>query len=412
MVCWYQSTRPEPKNSYSQFSNPLPLFVSALPPPKVSLKPNLFLVGGNYTVYCNSAAGPVTNFTLILYYRTLPVTRGTNWTTAGSVFLTNSNSIFLQQTNAVIPIEFACTMEMLYNGKMLRSPQSKSEQAFPEELPVRLWEQDRGESCLGYLDVKLKGKWEPVCQKEVDSVVNASAVLATAKVVCRELRCGHVLGWKSILKNERPFSKIIGGIRCSGNEEKTRDCPMNDIELCENMGFLYIICSDALPPPKLSVITYDPVSELYVKDKENVEISCSIDSTYLKPSDNGYMLFRKDGAVLREFYSKPGSSVSMTLYAKVQEGEYDCAYQLYSSKNRQVSQPSNTVFIYIYNPPNPVPIVAGVLTTVVGVAILTYVCICRTTKEKIQGNELPAHSQDPATNTENPDNNVHIPQQL
>jgi len=42
---------------------------------------------------------------------------------------------------------------------------------------------------------------------------------------------------------------------------------------------------DALPPPKLSVMTYGPVPELYVKEKQNVEFSCSIDSAYLKPQD-------------------------------------------------------------------------------------------------------------------------------
>lgn len=42
---------------------------------------------------------------------------------------------------------------------------------------------------------------------------------------------------------------------------------------------------DALPRPKLSVDLYGPVSKLYVRDKENVKISCSIDSAYLKSKD-------------------------------------------------------------------------------------------------------------------------------
>lgn len=109
-------------------SFPLP---AALRAPKVSLHPNLFRVGGNYTVYCNSTSGPVTNFTLSLYYRSLPVTPGTNWTFAGSVFLTDSNNIFISNTNAVVPIEFTCDMEMLYNGKVLSSPKSNIEKAIP-----------------------------------------------------------------------------------------------------------------------------------------------------------------------------------------------------------------------------------------------------------------------------------------
>ncbi|XDV35617.1 hypothetical protein PO909_005526 [Leuciscus waleckii] len=297
-------------------------------------------------------------------------------------------------------------MGMLYNGKVLHSLQSKIEQAIPEEeLPVRLWEQNRGESCLGDLDVKIRGMWEPVCQQEV----NASVAIATANVVCRELGCGHVLVWR-ILENNRHFSGKIGGFRCSGKEEKTRDCPMNENESCKNRGTLYIVCSDALPTPKLSVMTYGPVPKLYVKDKQNVEISCSFDSTYLKPTDYGYIVFRKNGVILRDQYSKPGTSASITQSYEV-AGEYDCVYRLYSSKIQLVSQPSNTVFIYIYNPPDPVPIVAGVLTTVIGIAILTYICIYRTATQEVQGNEFPAHSQDPATNAENQYPTVHIPQQ-
>ncbi|XP_051752583.1 uncharacterized protein LOC127514143 isoform X2 [Ctenopharyngodon idella] len=410
IVCWYQSTRTELKNSYSEFSNPVTLVVSALPAPKVSLHPNLFPVGGNYSVYCNSNAGPVTNFTLSLYRRILSVTPETNWTIVGSLFLTDNPNIVLRGTNAVIPEEFACDMEMLYNGKFMSSPKSNIVKAIPEELPVHLWEQESENPCLGYLDVKFRGQWQPVCQKEVDTEADASAAIATAKVVCRELGCGSVLEWKRILDNNRPFSFAVGGIRCSGKEEKTRDCPMGDFELCDKRGILYIICSDALPVPKLSVMTYGPVSKLYVKDKENVKITCSVNSTYLK-RDYGNFIFRKDGTVLREMYISPLTSVSNTESDKV-AGEYECAYQLYSSKIRPLSQPSNTVFIYIYNPPDPVPIVVGVLTTVTGIALMTYICVYRTATEEVQGHEYPAHSQDPATNTENPDHNVYIPQQL
>lgn len=62
----------------------------------------------------------------------------------------------------------------------------------------------------------------------------------------------------------------------------------NSCILCTFLIHVFLSLSslpDALPPPKLSVMTYGPVPKLYVKDKQNVEISCSIDSTYLKPRD-------------------------------------------------------------------------------------------------------------------------------
>lgn len=121
---------------YQTFSNEISLFLSlffpaALSHPKVTVHPNLFRKGENYNVYCESSYNLATNFTLSLYYRILPVTPGTNWTLAGSLFLTNHTSIILRQTNVVVPIEFACSMEMLYNGKVLHSSLSKSEQAIP-----------------------------------------------------------------------------------------------------------------------------------------------------------------------------------------------------------------------------------------------------------------------------------------
>ncbi len=163
IVCWYKSTRTDSKNPYSELSSPITLvackfyyaydyilmyyvldifywnvtlflslsFPAALSHPKVTVHPNLFRKGENYTVQCESAYNLATNFTLSLYYRILPVTPDTNWTFAGSLFLTNYTSIVLRQTNAVVPIEFACSMEMLYNGKVLHSSLSKSEQAIP-----------------------------------------------------------------------------------------------------------------------------------------------------------------------------------------------------------------------------------------------------------------------------------------
>ncbi|XP_073708595.1 uncharacterized protein [Garra rufa] len=407
-VCWYKSTRTELKNPYSKLSNPLTLVVSALSPPNVTVHPNLFLKGEDYTVQCDSVYSLlVTNFTLSLYYRILPVTPGTNWTSSGSLFLTNHTSIIVTQRNAVVPVEFTCTMEMLYNGKVLHSSQSKIEQAFPEELPVRLWEQERGESCLGYLDITLKGKWQPVCQKEVDAEADSSAAAATAEVVCRELGCGQVLEWQRVLDNKRYFTQTVGGIRCSGKEKKIKDCPVKKIEDCKQRGMLYIICSDALPRPKLSVDTYGDVSELYVTDKQDVKIICSIHSAFLKSNDNGDMEIRRNGAYFSKTYNHPGYPASFSQYAPVTPGEYECVFYPRTTKIISASQPSNSVFIYIYNPPNPVPIVAGVLTTAVGVAIMVYVCVFRTATKEVQTNEFPQ------TNTENPENNAsYLPQQL
>ncbi|XP_073671404.1 uncharacterized protein [Paramisgurnus dabryanus] len=136
VVCWYKSTS---NGQTSGFSNPVKLVISSLPPPKLTLHPKLFTFGGNYTVYCDSTADKATNFSMSLYYRNIPVTPNTTFIQLRSLNLTETtNKIILTQTNVNFQVEYVCTMEMLYNGKVLRSPLSNYEAAIPEELPIQL----------------------------------------------------------------------------------------------------------------------------------------------------------------------------------------------------------------------------------------------------------------------------------
>ncbi|XP_051996280.1 uncharacterized protein si:dkey-195m11.11 [Xyrauchen texanus] len=391
LVCWYKSTR---TGEISEFSNNVTLVISSLPPPKLTLEPNLFRVGGNYTVFCDSTAGPATNFSMSLFYRPLPVATGNSLTLIGTVNVTGVNHyIFSTVRYAVNRVEYVCTMEMLYHGRHLYSPMSNFEAAIPEELPIRLLTNDHEASCLGNLDINLRDKWVPVCQKEINTANASSTAAATAEVVCRELGCGHALGWKRVQDNRLLSTHTTGGINCSGSERKTRDCPMDDVQFCKQINTLSILCSDVLPPPKLSVVTYDRVSKLYVTDKQSVEISCYFDSTFLKSGDTGRLLLRRSGIVERSTYMTPGMTVSLTQYAPVPEGKYECLFKL-DAGTESISPPSNSVFIYIYNPPDPVPIVAGVLTTAVGVAIMMYVCVYKTSSE-MEVNTTPTHFQGP-----------------
>ncbi|XP_055070057.2 uncharacterized protein [Misgurnus anguillicaudatus] len=408
VVCWYKSTR---NGQTSGFSNPLKLVISSLPPPKVTLHPKLFAFGGNYSVYCDSTADKATNFSMSLYYRYLPVTPNTTLTSLGSVNLTgNHNRIILTQTNVNFQAEFVCTMEMLYKGKVLRSPLSNFEEAIPEELSIQLQSKGRAGGCLGNLYIKLRDKWTGVCQEDITTASSEAAAASTAEVACRELGCGHVIGWRRV-DDSYMGGPSTGGVRCNGSENKIRDCPMDDFQYCIKYT-LRIVCSDALPPPKLSVIGYGPVSKLYVNDKQSVDISCSFNSPFLTSYDTTDMVFRHNGVVLRDPYTRPNSSSLLTIYATVAEGEYDCVFKL---DRTFLSQPSNPVFIYIYNPPDAAPIVAGVLTTVVGAAILLYLCVFRAT-QVIESNETAPSACDPeATNTHTtkPESNLnHLPQQL
>ncbi|XP_057193424.1 uncharacterized protein si:dkey-195m11.11 isoform X1 [Triplophysa rosa] len=406
IVCWYKSTYNGQK---SGFSNPVKLVISHLPPPKVTVQPKFFSVGGNYTVYCDSTLDHATNFSMSLYYRTLPATPQTTLIHLGSLNLTgNDNRILVRQTNANIQVEYVCTMKMLYNGKVLHSLLSNFEAAIPEELPIQLVRNGRRGGCLGNLNIKLRDKWETVCQKPITADSSSAAeAAATAMVACRELGCGPAVDWKRVV--DRSISLITtAGVRCSGSEKKIRECPTEDL-VCRDINTLSIFCSDALPPPKLSVVTYGPVSTLYATDKQSVKITCSFSSPYLTSSDTMEMVFRLNGSILRDPYITINSSIDFEIFAPVPEGVYDCVFRL---DRTSLSHASNSVVIYRHNPPDPVPIILGILTTVVGAAILLYICIFRTTKE-FEVNEIPRSSCEPeATNTHRENNVNYLPQQL
>ncbi|KAA0713030.1 hypothetical protein E1301_Tti016437 [Triplophysa tibetana] len=330
IVCWYKSTNNGQK---SGFSNPVKLVISHLPPPKVTVQPNFFSVGGNYTVYCDSTLKHAANFSMSLYYRTFPVTPQTTLIHLGSLNLTgNDNRILIRQTNANIKVEYVCTMKMLYNGKVLHSPLSNFEAAIPEELPIQLVRNGRRGGCLGNLNIKLRDKWETVCQKPL-TADSSSAAAATAMVACRELGCGPAVDWKRVV--DRSMSLIT----TAGME----------------------------------------------------------------------MVFRRNGSILRDPYITINSSIDFEIFAPVPEGVYDCVFRL---DRTSLSHASNGVVIYRHNPPDPVPIVLGILTTVVGSAILLYICIFRTTKE-FEVNEIPRNSCEPEeTNTQTENNMNFLPQQL
>nr|XP_055070209.1 uncharacterized protein LOC129451157 [Misgurnus anguillicaudatus] len=390
VVCWYKSTS---NGQTSGFSNPVKLVISSLPPPKLTLRPKLFRFGGNYTVYCDSTTDKATNFSMSLYYRTLPVTPKTTFIHLRSLNLTETtNKIILTQKNVNFQVEYVCTMEMLYNGKVLRSPLSNYEAAIPEELPIQLQSNGRAGGCLGSLNIKLRDKWKAVCQEEITTISSSSAAAATAVVACRELGCGHVVGWTREV-DVYMRGPSVGGVRCNGSENKIRDCPMDDIQFCSHINTLRVACSDALPPPKLSVVTHGPVSKLYVTDKQSVEISCSFNSPFLKSYWTVQMVFRHNGVALRDVYTRPNSNSQWTIDAPVPEGEYDCVFEI---DRTFLSQPSNPVSIYIYNPPDLGPIVAGVLTSAIGAAILIYLCVCKASKE-IESNDIaPVTRRQPA----------------
>lgn len=112
---------------------------------------------------------------------------------------------------------------------------------FLEELPIQLVRNGRG-GCLGNLNIKLRNKWETVCQKSI--ITDASSAVeaaAAAMVACRELGCGPAVNWKRVVDRSMTLFATVG-VRCSGSEKKIRECPTEDL-VCSDINTLSIVCS-------------------------------------------------------------------------------------------------------------------------------------------------------------------------
>ncbi|XP_062853105.1 uncharacterized protein si:dkey-195m11.11 [Trichomycterus rosablanca] len=138
---------------------------------------------------------------------------------------------------------------------------------------------------------------------------------------------------------------------------------------------LCVTCTAAVSPPKLSVSERDVASYAYVRTEESVTIICSFEFPSMTTSDWMYVTFTHNGQDIYSSSIRSGESVTNYLSAPVPQGEYTCYIRPRTASRRMES---NSLGIYIFNPPPAGPVIAAVITTVAGVAILIFVCVCRT----------------------------------
>ncbi|KAM9483211.1 uncharacterized protein Hap1MRO34_008195 [Clarias gariepinus] len=357
-VCWYRDIQTA---AQSRFSSPISIVISALLDPIIILNPPLFAVGGNYSVHIYIPNDDYTNATLILYFR---LASNKSFEILGSrVVGPGEQGGVVKITKATVTYEFLSEMEMFFNGRTLRS-KSKSVTAMPEALQVHLGPKGSGsDSCYGDAYVEVSGNWASICFSSIDS--NGFSM---AGVICRELGCGRAIDFTEV--SYTSYSGV--GTNCTGSEKKIAECPLISTNLC-NKGTRDIICSKALPPPKLSVENYDAASRVYVRSTEDVHLECIFHSprhefVYITFTHNGNDLSYSGLSVL------PGYSRTWLLRAPVPEGEYACYVHPQSNKIPKTEN-SNVIGIYVYDPPPPGAIAAGVITTVLGVIILVLLCV-------------------------------------
>ncbi|KAF4078745.1 hypothetical protein AMELA_G00185050 [Ameiurus melas] len=363
-VCWYRIIRTKEQ---SQFSEPINIVISALSDPLVVLIPPVFPVGAKYTFQCETPLIGYTNTTLSVYDRLLPLRSGNNsFKYVGSRVLNPGEwGAAITRTNTGETYEFLCEMEVFLNGRALRS-RSKPIAAMPEELPVRLVPKDPG-TCYGDAYVRVRDDWRPLCfVSKFDNTLN------TAKVVCKELGCGPVVDYRTL---GGALYNSVGTPNCTGNEKKISECPISSERSCDQ-GTLNVICSEALPPPTLSLSERDTASWVYVRTEESVTLECIFQSSI---HEFAYITLTRDGNDLYTRRTLPGSRVTWILHNTVTEGKYACYVHTREFKVYR-TESSNVIGIYIYDPPPAGAVAAGVITTIIGVIILALLCIYRTSE--------------------------------
>ncbi|KAL7832801.1 hypothetical protein SRHO_G00298190 [Serrasalmus rhombeus] len=370
-ICWYKSTKTKEN---SGLSSPVDLFINSIPKPLMFLLPSpIFPVGGSYIAQCETPVNEIRNITLSFYERQLPLSPGNeNFTFIGSRFLLPGEwGAKINQTNVVKSVEIACRMEVFYKGRVFQST-SNPMKAIPDELPAHLYSSTRKSmSCAGYLLLRVKEDWTPICFQ--NKYTNNEKDLAN--IVCREVNCGHALTWNTYTTDSM---NALATPRCTGKENRIAECPIYNPKDCEKK-LLHVICSGALPPPKLSVKDHGSGPWVYIKPKESATLICTLESHSMETNEWIYLTITYKGQELTS--SRTSSditgniwSIEYALPSDKREGEFACFARL-SSKN------SNSVHIYIYDPPSTGAIAAAVITTLAGAAILICMCIFRTSEE-------------------------------
>ncbi|XP_072540543.1 uncharacterized protein [Salminus brasiliensis] len=367
-VCWYKSTR---TGQASGLSNAVNLVINSLPNPIMSLHPSMIRLGKSYIIQCVTPANGFMNVTLRLYERLLPLSPGKeNFTHMGSRVLTPGEwGGSINQTNAVVSAEYVCRMEVFYKGRVLQSISSPVV-AIPDELPAGLYLPIRDSAaCSGYLSLKVQKVWRPMCFP----YANEEDV---ANIVCREVNCGNALTWDKLKDTSLIF---LGRPKCTGKEKTIAECPVDNQNNCEQQT-LHVICSGAMPPPKLSVIGHGSASWVYIRSKESATLTCTLESSSLVHNDWIYLTVTHNGQEITNRYTRSDVSIEYVMSSTVIEGEYAC-FAHPSSSSVKKSENSNSVHIYIYDPPPAGAVAAAVVTTVVGAAFLIYVCVFRKSQE-------------------------------
>ncbi|XP_053492370.1 uncharacterized protein si:dkey-195m11.11 isoform X2 [Ictalurus furcatus] len=358
-TCWYRHIR---TNAQSHFSEPINIVISALSDPLAVLIPPVFPVGTKYTFQCETPLIGYTNTTLSVYDRLLPLRSGNNsFEYVGSRVLAPGEwGAAITRTNAGETYEFLCEMEVFLNGRALRS-RSKPIAAMPEELPVRLVPKDLG-TCYGDAYVRVRDDWRPLCfVPKFDNTLNV------AKVVCKELGCGRVIDYRTL---GGAAHTPVGTPNCTGNEKKIAECPISSARSCDQ-GTLNVICSEALPPPTLSLSERETASRVYVRTEESATLECIFQSSI---NEFAYITLTRNGNDLYTERTLPGQRVTWILHNTVNEGEYACYVHTRGFKVYR-TESSNVIGIYIYDPPPAGAVAAGVITTIIGVIILVLLCI-------------------------------------
>ncbi|XP_039612402.1 uncharacterized protein si:dkey-195m11.11 [Polypterus senegalus] len=371
-TCWFAFT--SDSSQRSEYSPPLNITASLLPPPTSQISPEVIGPGQDYTIFCHTPK-IFSNVTFFMYFHgnayILPYNQ--------SVDLSyGQNRIYksMKMTDDYSNGNYSCTFNVKINGRILKSPHSRMVEVAKETLPLRL---ESDSTCAGRLEVFIRGFWGAVCDYGFDE--------NSANVVCKILNCGQAVFGSYVQKSSfkpgtGPYA--LNMIRCAGNESHLYECKTGAIRpSCYNQNDVGVICSGFMPNLAISLEGYRQTSKQHIYVGSTIVLTCTLSGTQYSSTTRVWVKLTRSQqgssyvSTLTNGYASVGESIRLSVgpVESTDSGVYQCTADIedFGSRLTVVSVPLTITVGKSYI----VQICCAVFSFLIGAAILLYICLCR-----------------------------------
>ncbi|XP_028663102.2 uncharacterized protein si:dkey-195m11.11 [Erpetoichthys calabaricus] len=372
-TCWFALTRDSSQRS--EYSPPLNITASFLPPPISTISPEVIGPGQDYTIFCDTPK-MFSNVTFLMYFHgnayLMPYNQSVD-------LLDGHDRIYrsMKLTDDYNNGNYSCSFNVKINGRILKSPHSKMVEVVKETLPLRLVSDS---TCAGRLEVFIRGFWGAVCDYNFDE--------NSANVVCKILKCGQAVFWSYVQQSTfKPGTgpNALDKISCAGNESHLYECKTGAIRPYSSHNYdVGVMCSGFMPNLTISLVGYHQTSKQHIYLGSTIKLMCTLSGTQYSSSNTVWLAMKRiqQGSsyesTLTNGYVRVGETIQLTVdrVESRDEGIYKCTADINDFGSRlTVNSIPLTITVgksYI------VEICCAVVSFLIGAAILLYLCLCRT----------------------------------